>query len=429
MVMIMKLFWELGLLVLSIGSYVITGFYAPWLVWISLVPILYLTYHVSFRKMIIYSVIFGIVTPAWLFYWIAYYDFATYFACLALVASFYGLWPIISTILIKKIKHPLAIVVPPIIWSTLQFLYHFSIINSFWANVGIYAPMLAPLTWLIKGYGVAFLILLSNSLVLFYLIKKKKKYLFTWGILGIVVLSCFAFSNFAQPKGEALRIAIVQPNIEESFEWRGNHSDELISHYESQIRSITQKPSLIVLPEYAFATNIQNTAIESQLVALSKDMNATIVVGSIEWADEKNKTFFDVVYSYYPNASKASYHAIKPLPFDTLVKQGLALGFAKSSDKTIGLLACYEETQGELTRKLSENGASFFISLANNQRFGDSKGLELVSMHARLHSSENKRYLIRATNTGLTFVINPYGKKIAQLPPNQEGVLVADIFV
>ena len=50
-------------------------------------------------------------------------------------------------------------------------------------------------------------------------------------------------------------------------------------------------------------------------------------------------------------------------------------------------------------------------------------------MHSQFSASENNRYLIRSTNTGFTEVINPFGKIEAEISPNKEGYLTADIYV
>jgi apolipoprotein N-acyltransferase len=95
----------------------------------------------------------------------------------------------------------------------------------------------------------------------------------------------------------------------------------------------------------------------------------------------------------------------------------------EKSSITVGL--CFEELKIR-----SFNGDSdFIISSVNNQFFDDTTGLELVSQFSRLIAAENKKYLVRSSNTGITQIVDPYGKVINQIDPNQEKILIENIYI
>jgi len=428
-----QLLHELSLLVLSIFSYIFSAFYAPFLIWIAFVPLLYLIYRTNLKRTIVYSVLYGIITPAILFHWIRYYSLSTYFSSLILVSSFYYLFPIITKILIKKIRYPFNIAIPPIVWSALQSIYHLSIISSSWANIGAFQPMLAPIIWFVKGFGITFLIILFNSMTFFLIIKRNKKLLQGIFVFVIIILSSFLYSSFAQSNGDSLRVALIQANIHESFDWRQEYADTVVlAKYKNLTLTAAQhNPDIIVWSEYSLPVDLEEYPhLFNELSNLAQSAKAYLILGMLRWENEERINFKDTAVIFSFNGTfLGEYQSLKPIIFDSRVIGGQNLGIFDLGGKNVGLTICYEETQGDIAKKLSNEGADFFISLSNNQRFRESKGLYITSIHMRIHSTENKKYLVRGTNTGITQVVNPYGKVVASLKPNTEDILIADIFV
>jgi apolipoprotein N-acyltransferase len=90
----------------------------------------------------------------------------------------------------------------------------------------------------------------------------------------------------------------------------------------------------------------------------------------------------------------------------------------------IGVLICYEAIFPQLVRQLAAR-AGVLVNISNDAWYGDSAAAYQHLEMARLRAIENRRYLLRATNDGVTTVIDPYGRLLQQLPRFQQGVLAA----
>ena len=88
-------------------------------------------------------------------------------------------------------------------------------------------------------------------------------------------------------------------------------------------------------------------------------------------------------------------------------------------------LICYEAIFPDLVRRFAQQGAEVLVNISNDGWFGSSSARYQHLLMARLRAIENARYLLRATNTGLTAVIRPDGTIAAHLPPDQPAVLEA----
>jgi len=87
---------------------------------------------------------------------------------------------------------------------------------------------------------------------------------------------------------------------------------------------------------------------------------------------------------------------------------------------------CFEDTFAELCRQFIRRGAQVLVNMTNAS-WSNSVACEMPHMSIALFRAvENRRTLVRATNGGITCVVDPNGRITAMLPPFQEACLVAD---
>jgi len=98
---------------------------------------------------------------------------------------------------------------------------------------------------------------------------------------------------------------------------------------------------------------------------------------------------------------------------------------ARSPGGGIGVLICYEAIIPQLSRRLVAAGAQVLVNISNDAWYGDSAAAYQHLEMARLRAIENHRYLLRATNNGLTVVIDPYGRVLEELPRYQRLAMPA----
>jgi apolipoprotein N-acyltransferase len=90
-------------------------------------------------------------------------------------------------------------------------------------------------------------------------------------------------------------------------------------------------------------------------------------------------------------------------------------------------LICYEDTVPALARESVGRGAELLVNITSDSWFGRTLAPHQHHLIAAFRAIENRRYLIRATNTGLSAVVDPLGKTIARIPPFSEGTTTAQV--
>jgi apolipoprotein N-acyltransferase len=91
----------------------------------------------------------------------------------------------------------------------------------------------------------------------------------------------------------------------------------------------------------------------------------------------------------------------------------------------LGVFICYESVFPGEVRQFADQGAQVLVNLSNDGWYGDSGAYVQHLNQTRMRAIENDRWILSATNTGVTASIDPYGRTVARLPRKERGALIA----
>ena len=94
----------------------------------------------------------------------------------------------------------------------------------------------------------------------------------------------------------------------------------------------------------------------------------------------------------------------------------------RDSLKTVPIV-CYETIYGEYVAEYVNLGANFITIITNDAWWFDSPGHRHLVSYARLRAIENRRYIVRSANSGVSTIINEFGEYQAKLPFDNKGTL------
>lgn len=93
----------------------------------------------------------------------------------------------------------------------------------------------------------------------------------------------------------------------------------------------------------------------------------------------------------------------------------------------LGLLICFEATFGELTRALVRDGATLLVNITNDIWSGSPTAHEQHFAMSVLRAAENRRYLVRGGNSGVSAVVDPFGRVLVRTPVMQSAILTENV--
>jgi apolipoprotein N-acyltransferase len=106
-------------------------------------------------------------------------------------------------------------------------------------------------------------------------------------------------------------------------------------------------------------------------------------------------------------------------------QEGTSRAPLEAESTPMGIFICYESVFPGEVRQFAEQGAQVLVNLSNDGWYGDSGAYAQHLNQTRMRAIENDRWLLSATNTGVTASIDPYGRTVARLARKERGALVA----
>jgi apolipoprotein N-acyltransferase len=97
-----------------------------------------------------------------------------------------------------------------------------------------------------------------------------------------------------------------------------------------------------------------------------------------------------------------------------------------AGDEKLGVFICYESVFPHEVREFARDGAQVFINISDDGWYGEHGAFAQHLIQARMRAVENRRWLLRATDTGVTAAVDPFGRVTATVPREVRTVLTAD---
>jgi len=418
--------------ILICSPYVISNY----LVFVFLVPVLGLLYSPAKIKNL-HFFIFTLITACCVLLPLLAYDPGVYMLGVVVATTFVTTFLIVSGKLINRFKNThFSIFVPSFIWIVLIYVLNFRSIAISAFDIGILFPASAPLIWYTGSIGLTLLIILFNSAIAQYLTKKDKFSLVTAILLMSIFLSAHIFSlnsNFdsLHNSEKSKKVALIQGDVpRDSIFGYTERLEKRISRYVNlSAEAAKEKPDLIVWPEYTFPVDVVNEFPDKMRPVTDeiRRTKASFIVGSLLTDQTIEKRHYNGALVFSGDGKlNGIYYARNPAPFNRNIR--VKDTTEEFYPDKMGITLCWEELNAAIFRDYVSNGAEYFVSLSSNTDLDHSWFKRYASFFSRARAAENMRYLARVTQTGITQIIDPFGKVVRRLPPNRSAFLIGEVY-
>lgn len=328
-----------------------------------------------------------------------------------------------------------------------EFIRSFALTGFPWGLVG-YIWLDTPLAQLAAWIGPLGLTGLTFfAVALPFSINNGYKVLSIFSIILLVLTSTlfFRLENYEKSFSEKV-VRLVQPNAIQEKKWDPNFAPiyfkKLLSFSSEKVE---KNLDLIVWPETAIVPWLNDANKELKIISKSIPEGTDLIFGIRR--SEKNKIFNSLILLDSHGAVKAKYDKYHLVPFGEYVPLFKFLSdqnilfqnnfnfFGFSSGRgpeaifsKIGLirpLICYEAIFfQEINTDVRPN---FLVNLTNDGWLGSWAGPEQHLQQLRMRAIEQGLPVIRSANTGISAVIDPYGKVVNSIPINSEGYVDVEL--
>lgn len=463
-----------GLLITVSFPTVFEGIQFPnmgFLIWFALVPFIRAVRYASLRQVAVLTFIMSFTCNSGTSYWIYHamheYGQLSPLSSLAGIASMASILAVMHACFVvfalwlgRTERVPLDLIFSSL-WVLYEWVRNYGPFGGYpWSNLGYTQGgwlTFVQLADVFGVYGITFLIVFTNSMWVDVLEWFEQRRRFPFRQLVIVLLCIGTAMTYGHmrlkeirsdvKKAPSLKVGLVQPNIPQEIKWRRGwaekHLERLIHWTDEGIR---EGAEMIVWPEASYPDVLPQNL--EQLTELG-GYPVPIVIGAVTVAmdDAGRQWLYNSALQLDPGGTITErYNKQHLVPLGEYVPLQNVLWFLEKivpaignfspghngtplvvDDQPYGVTICYEDLFPEISRRFVLEGADFIVNLTNDAWYKDSSQLDQHMNFSRFRAIENRRAMIRSTNTGRTAAIAPTGEILGQLPKFTAGVLVTTI--
>ncbi len=245
--------------------------------------------------------------------------------------------------------------------------------------------------------------------------------------------------------GESRSVALVQGNVDQASKWRASNRQPIVAGMEA-LSDPHWGVDLLLWPEAAITLYEHEAApLLARWRERGRTSGTTLVLGlpSVEVipGTERAYQFSNLAVAVGAGSGRYAKRRLVPfgeyVPFEGLLRGLIGFfdlpmshavpGAARQALLKIGqeraaMAICYEVAYPGLVGE-DFPAADVLLTISNDAWFGGSLGPHQHLQIAQMRALENGRYLLRATNTGLTAIADERGRIVSRLPQFEAGVL------
>jgi apolipoprotein N-acyltransferase len=422
------------------------------LAWIALVPLFFVVATArSVAQTVLASYLAGVVFFCGICYWItetmSIYGGLSLPSAIgvgALFALSYALYFVLFALglhlALKKFALAGLFFAAPL-WVTVEWLRSILFSGFPWMLSGYalvpYAGILQMAAWT-GVYGLSFLAAFVNSLIVYSFLRRSKGT--AAAAAAIVLVSWFLPVLGRTNAGDSVAVRLVQTDISLDQPWKQPDSDQLMDELGALSTRDSGTPRLVVWPETPAPFYLTDEGFRTRMRQIARKLGAYFLVGYIDAAGNEPSNSAALLS---PDGVRLSrYDKMHLVPFGEYVPLKKLFFFAESLTRQVGEFVpgtqytisqmdghkistaiCYESIFPDLVRQFPKKGSELLVVITNDGWFGQSSAPYQHLRMGVVRSVENRRWMVRTANTGISAIIDPYGKIEAETPIGERMIL------
>ncbi len=293
-------------------------------------------------------------------------------------------------------------------------------------NAGINMPAPMRLAPILGVYGLSFAFAMIACAVALVVLRRPRREL-AW-LLILPLIYFLPSPKIAPATRQAL---VVQPNVDSEVDW----TRPLLDETETQLAALSRvhNVDLIIWPEMPVPLYLNDPSFLRYAGKIAESAQTYFLFGAIGRTSKFAPLNAAVMID--PSGHEIDeYDKIKLVPFGEFVPSVFSwvnrvtkeTGDFEAGNRVVvfpnhvGAFICYESAFPDLVRQFASGGAEVFVNLSNDGYFGTSAAHEQHLELVRMRAAENARWIVRATNDGITATVDPAGRVTDRLRPFTE---------
>jgi apolipoprotein N-acyltransferase len=340
------------------------------------------------------------------------------------------------------------------LWTACEFARGHVFIGFPWLFLGYAATdqmLLAQVASITGVYGLSFLVAGFNAGVFLVIRNSERR---NWGMrlaAALMILAGVSLGGGLLKRERPTESAyLLQTGIPLDLEWTDQYREAFLRDMETKLIARyarnDSRGGLVLWPETPAPLYYQqDPELRAYVARLARSTDSHVLLNSVTYDEGTPRHPLNSTLGISPEGKlEGQYDKIELVPFGEHVPYSSFFFFAGKLTAEVGdfvpgqryellrgprnsrvaAMICYEAGFPELVRELTSRGADVLVNQSNDGWFGDSPARRQHLLMARMRAIENDRWLLRATNDGLSAVIDPQGR-VESFPSGERAVFLA----
>jgi apolipoprotein N-acyltransferase len=351
-----------------------------------------------------------------------------------------------------------AIMLAPAIWVTTELGRTYFWSGFPWLLLGYSQTTVLPVAQLasvVGVFGLSALVAVVSAALSHFVISRSKGSIAAVAAVAAVVLAVVLWGNqrlgdsALNAQGRPLRVALVQGNIPQEQKWDATQADSILNTYLELTREAARQGAQLVLwPESSTPFFFEDDRLGAERIRhVVNETGIELLLGSDQVERTQPPAFYNAAFLIRRDGSVAAvYRKMHLVPFGEFVPLKRLLFFVGPLVETVGEFTpgqamvmlptavgpistaiCYEIVYPRLVRQSVLEGSQLLSTITNDGWYGRSSAPYQHFLQASMRAIEQGRYLVRSANTGISGIVDPYGRVVQQSRIFERTVLAGDV--
>ena len=354
------------------------------------------------------------------------------------MAAYIAVFGAITAVLIRRFRLA-GMWLAPAVWVTMEYLRGILIGGFPWIPLGNTMVTFLPIAQLASIVGVqglsVFVGLLNAGFAIGAITTGQRRLVAAGTSLGLIlVVSIWGgmrLSSNALIQGEPIKVGLIQGNIAQTDKWNPARAGMILDRYlQLSQQAVQQGAQFLIWPESSTPFYFEEDRAGGLVRGMVRTLGVPLLLGSDEMEPGEPPRHYNAAFMLdTAGATAAVYRKMHLVPFGEYVPFQRLLFFvgplveavsAFSPGTRVTMLPvnghmdstaiCYEVTYPALQREAVRQGSEMLTTITNDAWYGNSSAAYQHFEMAAMRAIEEGRYLVRSANTGISGIIDPYGR-------------------
>jgi apolipoprotein N-acyltransferase len=346
----------------------------------------------------------------------------------------------------------------PFLWTGSEYLRSWIGGGFPWVLLGYSQAMVPPIAQVASIGGVfllSFVVAMVGAAGAWTALTRRPSRWFVSGAVIACVIALGIWGAFRIREGSlardgaTVRVGLVQGNIAQDDKWNPDLALPILHRYLDMSRqALAAGADVVIWPESSTPFFLEeNPGLAAEIRRLAQQAERPFVIGSDQLERAQQNRFYNSAFLVGADGqTRAVYRKMHLVPFGEYVPLRQLLPFVGTLVEAVAdfspgmepvllpidghplsVAICYEVVYPWLIRSFVLGGSELLVTITNDAWYGTTSAAYQHWEQATLRAVEQGRYLVRAANTGITGIVDPYGRVIARTRLFETEVVTGDV--